>query len=157
MIIEKAPPGGDAVCVCDNCEKTINRAAETVPHLRGGLHFCSVDCAVASEKEDKVTPELVDSKPGGSFEQIGQTIGALVDTKNRAYGDSFRQCGRFLELLYPDGIKKEQYGDMLCLVRMFDKMKRIATDKDAFGESPFRDLCGYAILGVASAEQGKGK
>lgn len=89
------------------------------------------------------------------FQKIGTEIGALVTEKNAAYGDSFAKCGLFLELLYPEGIKPEQYQDMLALVRMFDKMKRIATDKNAFGESPFRDLAGYAILGVANAEASK--
>lgn len=35
---------------------------------------------------------------------------------------------------------------MLAIVRVFDKMMRIATDKDAFGEDPWRDIAGYAIL-----------
>jgi len=45
-------------------------------------------------------------------------------------------------------VKPEQYGDLLCLVRMFDKQMRIATQKNAFGESAYRDLCGYALLGT---------
>ena len=36
------------------------------------------------------------------------------------------------------------------MVRVIDKMFRIATDKDAFGESPWRDICGYAILGISN-------
>lgn len=80
------------------------------------------------------------------YETIGQKIGALVDRKNQAYGDSFNQSHQFLELLYPDGVKVEQYSDMLALVRMFDKMMRIANKKEAFDENPFKDLAGYAIL-----------
>jgi len=82
------------------------------------------------------------------FEEIAAEIGATVTEKNIAYGNSFSDCSKFLELLYPDGITPEKYGDMLCVVRMFDKLKRIATKKDAFGESPYRDLAGYAILGI---------
>ena len=80
------------------------------------------------------------------YEQIGMRIGALVDEKNRAYGDSFNQSHQFLELLYPNGVSVEQYSDMLALIRMFDKMMRIANKKEAFDENPFKDLAGYAIL-----------
>ena len=44
---------------------------------------------------------------------------------------------------------------MLAVVRIVDKLFRIATDKDAFGESPFKDIAGYGILGVANAEEKK--
>jgi hypothetical protein len=33
------------------------------------------------------------------------------------------------------------------------KLFRIATKKDAFGESPFKDIAGYGILGVANDEE----
>ena len=87
------------------------------------------------------------------FLRIATEIGTLVGEKNKAYGDSFAKCGEFLRILYPDGIKPEQYTDALCIVRIFDKMKRIATDKDALGESPYRDIAGYGILGIVNSEQ----
>jgi hypothetical protein len=37
----------------------------------------------------------------------------------------------------------------LLLVRIFDKLKRIATSKQAFEEDPYKDIAGYGILGVA--------
>ena len=89
------------------------------------------------------------------FLQIASEIGKLVDEKNKAYGDSFAKTGEFLRLLYPDGIPPEKYGDALCLVRIWDKMKRIATDKDALGESPYRDIAGYALLGIRMTESSK--
>ena len=82
-----------------------------------------------------------------NYEQLGQEVGRLVDEKQVAYGDSFHKAGAFLLLLYPDGIKPEQYDDLLCLVRIFDKQMRIATAKNAFGESPYRDIAGYSMLG----------
>jgi hypothetical protein len=85
----------------------------------------------------------------GKYEQIGREIGALVDEKNTAYGSSFAKCGDFLRLLYPDGIPVEKYKDALLLVRIFDKQMRIATAKDALGESPYKDIAGYGILGAA--------
>ena len=89
------------------------------------------------------------------FEEIGKTIGSLVEEKNKAYGDSFTRSQEVIKVLFPDGVKPEQYRDMLGMVRVIDKMFRIATDKDAFGESPWKDICGYAILGVAGDEREK--
>lgn len=87
-----------------------------------------------------------------TFEEIGSQIGLLVAEKNAAYGDAFSKTGDFLKLLYPNGIRPDQYGDALCLVRIFDKQMRIANKKEAFGESPYRDIVGYGILGVAKDE-----
>lgn len=83
-----------------------------------------------------------------TFAQIGAEIGELVERKNAAYGSSFAKAGRFLALLYPDGLRPEQYADALLLVRIFDKQMRIATDRDALGESPYADIAGYGILGA---------
>ena len=87
------------------------------------------------------------------FEEIGKTIGALVEEKNIAYGDSFSRSQEIIKILYPDGVKPEQYTDMLAITRVIDKLFRIATKKDAFGESPWKDICGYSILGIANDEK----
>jgi hypothetical protein len=83
-----------------------------------------------------------------TFIEIAAGIGELVTEKNAAYGSSFAKAGEFLRLLYPAGLRPEQYGDALLLVRCFDKQMRIATDRDALGESPFIDIAGYGILGA---------
>ncbi len=92
-----------------------------------------------------------------TYEDIGTEIGKLVQEKNEAYGDSFGQACRILEVLYPGGIKPSQYRDALAITRVIDKLFRLANKKDAFGESPWRDICGYAILGVANDENLTGK
>jgi hypothetical protein len=95
----------------------------------------------------------------GKYEALGCRVGALVDEKNAAYGGSFDKAGEFLRLLYPDGVRPDQYGDALCLVRMFDKLMRIASAPpggDPMGESPYKDLCGYSLLGLHRVESGKG-
>lgn len=89
------------------------------------------------------------------FSDLGQAIGHLVYEKQAAYGDSFGKAGQIMKILYPEGIKPEQLSDALCLVRIIDKLFRIATAKDAFGESPYRDIAGYALLGAARSEKGK--
>jgi hypothetical protein len=80
--------------------------------------------------------------------EIGKDVGELCEEKNEAYGDSFAKVGAIMEEMYPNGIAPGQYTDMLGLVRVLDKLFRIATRKDAFGESPWRDVAGYGILGV---------
>jgi len=90
-----------------------------------------------------------------SFRAIAMEIGELVEQKNAAYGSSFSKTGQFLRLLYPEGLRPEQFDDALLQVRIFDKQMRIATNRDAFGESPYRDIVGYGILG-ASLQRSKG-
>ncbi len=87
------------------------------------------------------------------FEEIGREIGALVAEKNVAYGNSFAESGKVLRIYYPGGIRPNQYDDALLLVRIIDKQFRIANKKDAFGESPFRDIAGYGICGVVKDEK----
>jgi len=89
------------------------------------------------------------------YEQLGQEIGQTVDQKQVAYGDSFGKAGQVLRILYPAGISPEQYDDVLAITRIIDKLFRLATDKDAFGESPFFDIAGYALLGAGRGESQK--
>lgn len=89
----------------------------------------------------------------GEFETIGKRIGALVDDKNKAYGDSFGQSHRVLEVLYPHGILPHQYKDLLYVVRVLDKLFRIATAPGAFKENPKEDIAGYSILGCKGEKQ----
>jgi len=82
------------------------------------------------------------------YEQIGKDVGQLVDKKNEAYGNSFNKSKEFLQILYPSGVKPEDYEDVLLLARIFDKMMRIANQKEAFDENPYKDIAGYGILGT---------
>ena len=81
---------------------------------------------------------------------IAAEIAKLVTEKNEKYGNSFAKTGQFMTLLYPDGIRLEQYTEVLGIVRIWDKMNRIATSKDAFGESPWKDICGYALIALVN-------
>lgn len=92
-----------------------------------------------------------------SFTELANDIGQLVESKNKAYGSAFDKCGDFLRVLYPEGIKPEQYKDMLCIVRVFDKLMRIATSYEGTEEKKvdaYSDLMGYGLLGLrASLEE----
>ena len=81
--------------------------------------------------------------------QTTQTVGTLVSQKNEAYGDAFSQAGDVIRTLYPNGVRPEQYVDLLVTVRIVDKLFRIANRKDAFGESPWQDIAGYGLLMTA--------
>jgi hypothetical protein len=88
-----------------------------------------------------------------NHKEIGNEIGKLVEEKQIAYGDSFGKAGKVLEILYPNGIKIEDYQDVLTMVRIIDKLFRIANNKNAFNEEPYKDIAGYAILGTANAKE----
>ena len=60
--------------------------------------------------------------------------------------------GILLRALYPDGIPLGKLDDALTVVRVVDKLFRIATARDALGESPWRDIAGYALLAVKRVE-----
>lgn len=81
-----------------------------------------------------------------NYMKTATEIGSLVTEKNVAYGSSFERSGSIMSTLYPDGIQPEQMTDALAMVRVIDKMFRIATRKNAFDESPWNDIAGYGIL-----------
>ena len=83
-----------------------------------------------------------------SYIDIGKRIGELVEKKQIAYGNSFGESYKVLEILYPDGVAVSQYKYMLCIIRIIDKLFRISNQKEAFGENPFEDIVGYGLLGT---------
>lgn len=85
-----------------------------------------------------------------TYEELGAELGQLVTQKQLAYGDSFGRAGEVLKILFPNGVKPDRYRDLLAIARMLDKLFRIATDRDAYGESPWMDVAGYALLGWRS-------
>lgn len=89
----------------------------------------------------------------GKYEEIGAEIGRLVDEKNLKYGASFDKTGDLLRIICPEGIGADQYDDVLFFARMSDKIFRVFTDKDAFSESPYRDMAGYCLLAAARVEE----
>lgn len=120
-------------------------------------------CWIGVKRDGTLQPPPMD---GGSYDptsarymRIGTAVGALVDRKNAQYGDSFNRSGEILRVLFPNGVAPSQYEDMLCLVRIIDKMFRIATAKDGVdpgGESPYRDIAGYGLLGTYRSEAAHG-
>jgi hypothetical protein len=83
---------------------------------------------------------------------LALSISDLVESKQVQYGDSFGCSGRIVRELYPNGIAPHQMDDALALIRVIDKLFRIAQrgedGRDLGGESPWRDIAGYALLGA---------
>ncbi len=85
------------------------------------------------------------------FMEIMEPVAALLEEKGRAYGNSFQNSGKIIEVLFPNGIPKDRYQDMLTIVRIIDKLFRIANHKrDPMGENPWQDVLGYAVLALAN-------
>lgn len=90
-----------------------------------------------------------------NFVDLGHEIGMLLREKNAAYGNAFEEAEKVLKVLFPDGVPVEKYQDFLTVTRIIDKLFRIATDKGALGEDPWRDIAGYAILSLWSQQKGR--
>jgi hypothetical protein len=80
------------------------------------------------------------------FEKIATDIGKLVAEKNIAYGDSFSHTGDIIKLLFPEGIPPGKYEVFLALVRIMDKIFRLATNPDYNNENAWADIAGYCVL-----------
>ena len=92
---------------------------------------------------------MADASMVPDYRRLGLEVGKLVNEKQLAYGDSFGKSGAIMKILYPEGISVDKMDDALCVVRILDKLFRLATQPKAFGESPYRDIAGYALLGLA--------
>ena len=90
-----------------------------------------------------------------TLKEISIDLGSLVEEKNRSYGSSFSESSKILKILYPDGVLPDQYTDLLLTTRILDKLFRIATNKEAFNEEPWKDIAGYGILGIYKEQENK--
>jgi len=92
-------------------------------------------------------------KKAERFLKLGTELGELLGRKNKAYGDSFERSVKIIEILYPNGIPIRAYPAFLGMIRMIDKMFRIAQisqdDTYSFSEEEkdaWQDSAGYSIL-----------
>lgn len=83
-----------------------------------------------------------------NLKEISLDLGSLLEEKNKAYGSAFSKSSEVLKILYPNGVNPDQYTDLLLTTRILDKLFRIATDKSAFNEEPWKDIAGYGLLGI---------
>lgn len=142
-------PSGEEVF--ETLEKENNGLSYTISPLQKLVR----DVGYLVKEKPTPTPEL------GQYEKLALEIGSLVQSKNKTYGSAFDKAGEFLSVLFPNGVPVDRYKDMLCLVRMFDKMMRISTSEfegtDEKREEAYRDLAGYSLLGLNSEKMSKEK
>lgn len=93
----------------------------------------------------EMNSESENMRAPGIHETTGQKIGELVDEKNRQYGNAINDTEDFLRLLYPDGIPTGHYHQVGVIVRVWDKLKRIANGNQG-NEDAWQDIAGYGIL-----------
>ncbi len=84
-------------------------------------------------------------------------IAHVVTEKNKIYGDSAGKSSEILRVLYPDGVAPEQYDQLLLVVRVLDKISRVAQrgrpGVPSDPESPWADIAGYALLALEQEER----
>jgi hypothetical protein len=85
-----------------------------------------------------------------SLEEIAREVALLVEDKQAQYGDAFGKSEQILKVLYPDGVKPEDYQNLLTITRIVDKLFRLATNNGNDREDPWRDICGYSLLSLRS-------
>ena len=121
---------------------------DTCKHYEGigwGSHVCE-NCTDFDKYESN-------ERTKGGFEQRGQKIGALVDSKQAQYGDAIQVSEEILRVLYPDGVPANKQGDMLLIVRIIDKLCRLTRGNGEGGEDAWADIAGYGLLGMRHREQ----
>lgn len=91
--------------------------------------------------------EDFEQKPDPIYEDTAKAIGNLVAEKQLQYGDSFGNAGKILKVLYPNGISIDQMEDALVVVRIVDKLFRVANNNMG-EEDAFQDITGYGLLAV---------
>jgi len=91
--------------------------------------------------------------PVGEYEILALAIGRLTDEKSKQYGNANAKVGEIMKVLYPEGVPVHALKNALLIVRMLDKICRIANQGpdglDKGGEDPFSDLAGYSLIGAA--------
>lgn len=84
--------------------------------------------------------------------RVAGELGPFLVKKNEAYGDATRRITTMLSALYPRGIPIDQIENAYYFIQILNKMSRIATNNDPFGEDPWLDIAGYATLAHARKE-----
>jgi hypothetical protein len=104
----------------------------------------------------------VPSLSSGEYEVLATAIGRLTDEKSKQYGDSAERAEKIMKVLYPNGVPVEAFKNALLIVRMCDKLCRIATQDttgvDGAGEDAWKDMAGYSLIGaLKNIVNGEGK
>ena len=126
---------------CQSCAATLHtQTPHWINMLNGSSKVYCDGCA-----------GLADLPGEGIYGILAHELGGLVADKQRQYGRSVQKTGAILSALYPDGVAPHQFDDALLIVRVLDKLSRISQrgpdGLDLGGESPWKDIAGYGLLG----------
>ena len=81
------------------------------------------------------------------LEFVAACVVKTVRDKNKEYGNAFRKVSEILSVLFPNGITPDKYDDVALLIRVLDKICRIAnTNDEEVKKDAWLDICGYALL-----------
>ena len=72
-----------------------------------------------------------------NFKKIAEEIGELLEKKNKDYGSAFDRSEKILKILKPEGIKPEEYGILLIVTRIIDKLFRICNNPNLSTQPQF--------------------
>jgi len=141
------PPGR----VCPHCGFAVAAYSKKTEEVQA---TAEANDAPALTLTQPPAPAVTDQEACEGYTEFAIALGRMLIEKQRAYGNSFGKAGDVLKLLYPHGITVEQYGDLLTITRIIDKLFRVANQKHYGGESPYRDIAGYAIMAACEDERG---
>jgi len=79
------------------------------------------------------------------FELKASRLAAILDFKHSSYGRTFYKIPKILEILWPGGIKCEEYEQLLAIIRVLDKIARLSNNTQD-KEDPWSDIAGYGLL-----------
>ncbi len=106
---------------------------------------------VEESEEHDIEVKIIEKKP--IYYRVAKMVAKLVEEKDKLYGNSIENCGKILKILYPNGVKPEQYKDMLLVMRILEEASRVANKKEGFEENPFMYISGYALLGAIGEKE----
>jgi len=87
------------------------------------------------------------------LKQIASDVAIIVEEKNREYGGAFQKVSEILSILFPNGIPRSKYHDVAILVRVLDKICRIATANDKnVKKDAWLDITGYGLLRLGEGD-----
>ena len=87
------------------------------------------------------------------YEEAGSLLGQLVIEKRKQYGGgALERSSAVLTLLYPDGIQPDQYPDAMSIMRVVEKLSRIAGGNQG-DENAWVDIAGHGMVAGAISER----
>ncbi len=84
------------------------------------------------------------------WELAGRHVGRLVGEKRRQYGNALEKSAAILTLLFPGGIQPVQYVDACSMMRVLEKLSRVASG-DQGDESAWIDIAGHGLVAAKHA------